>query len=361
MDDIVLEDSTLSMGERAPGIVFDKETKVKIYEALVDIGVKWIEIGTPSLCHYERKSLEVIKDMAQSDKVVVLPCCQGTLEDIKDAISLGFKTIHIHVPEDFKNAERSPNWMFEQVKDLVSYSKDNDVFVSISAPDIARTDSSLLVDFSCFVEENGADRLRLSDSTGKLLPAQFKSIVENIKNKTDIDLQSDARNDFGLAVANTLAAIEGGVKYIHVTINGIGERAGATEFSQIVMIIHRLLKQDIGIELQKLTELSNLISKYTQVHPHPFSPVIGSKIFMYTSETFEPFPPEAVGGKREILLGKHSNKNTIRHKLQLHGIHEVPDNSLISYLRELREKLCMEGYDAHQIDRFLLDLHNKTN
>lgn len=347
---IILEDTTLRDGEQAPGVAFTKDAKIEIYRALVDIGVKWIEVGVPAIGGVELESVKTINEMAHSEGIIASAYSRGTMEDIEFAISLGFKAIHFGVPTAFKDSKYTPDWMIRQAEDLVKFSKDKDVFVSISAIDVGRAEESFLNEYACRVEASGADRLRLSDTTGRLMPEQYKAIFERIKNVCTIDLQCHAHNDFGFALANTISALEGGAKYFHVTVNGLGERAGMPDFSQVVLALHRFYQIDLGIELEKLTELSRLVEKYSKMSVCPYSPVIGSKIFTYESEMFEPFPPESVGGKREIVLGKHSNKNTIQHKLEALGIYDISDEILGLCLSEIREM---------SVNSNLLDLDNE--
>lgn len=353
--DIVLEDTTLRDGEQAAGIAFNKEAKVEIYKALVDAGVRWLEVGFPAMGGIELKTIKILKDMAHSDNVVALAYSKGTLDDVGFSLSLGFKAIHFGVPTTFKDAKYTPNWMLTQAKELIKFAKDKDAFVSISAVDIGRVGASFLQDYACTVQEAGADRLRLSDTTGRLLPQQYRDLVESVKKVSTIELQCHAHNDFGFAVANTIAALEAGVKYFHVTVNGIGERAGMPDFAQVVLVLKKFYEIDLGINLEKLTELARVVAKHTNISLYPWHPIVGPRLFTYEDEMFEPFSPELVGGERKIVLGKHSSKNTVRHKLDLLGIENVKDEMLVSCLAEIQEKSMDQS--SIILDKELLNIY----
>lgn len=359
-NNIILEDTTLCSGEQAPGVAYSKDTKVEIYKALVEIGVKWIEVGIPALGGSELDSVRMINDMAHAEGVVALAYSKGIMEDVKSSLSLGINAIHLGLPTASKSLKYEPNWIMTQTKELVKFVKDKDVFVSISAMDISRTELSFLQDYACMVQEAGADRLRLPDSTGRLMPDKYKSIVEAVKKVTTIDIQCHAPNDYGFALANTLAALEGGARYFNVTVNGLGERAGMTDFAQAALALYRFYELDLGIDLGKLTSLSRLVENHTKIPVCTYSPVIGAKIFTYESEMFEPFSPELVGGRREIVLGKHSSKNTIKHKLELLGIHEVSDHILDSCLSGIQEKVVKNDYKALDLNKELLEIYNRV-
>jgi homocitrate synthase NifV len=368
-NDIILEDTTLRDGEQAAGVAFSKEAKIDIYKALIEAGVKWLEIGIPAMGGTELETIKTIKEMADSDGVVALAWNRGILEDISYSISLGFKAIHIGLPtsnihlKDSINKDRK--WLLNKAQELIKFAKDKDVFVSISAEDVGRTEVSFLQEYACIVQEAGADRLRLSDTIGILNPERYQNIINNVKKVSTIDLQCHAHNDFGLAVANTIAALEAGVKYFHVTVNGFGERAGMPDFAQVVLVLNKFYKIDLGINLEKLTNLAKLVAKYTKTPLYPWQPIVGSNVFAHesgihakgtikNSETFEPFSPELVGGKRKIILGKHSGKNAIKFRLeQLEK--EVNEDLLAECLTKVREKSMHQGSSIS--DNELLDIY----
>ncbi len=350
--DLILEDTTLRDGEQAPGIAFNKEAKIKIYTALVSAGVKWLEVGIPAMGGEELEAVQVLREKGENDGVITIAWNRGIKEDVKQSIDLGFKAIHIGLPTSNIHLENSINknkkWLLKQATDLIKFAKDREVFVSISAEDVGRTEIPFLQEYAVAVTEAGANRLRLSDTVGILTPEKYVNIIELVKKVTKIDLQCHAHNDFGLAVSNTVAAINAGVRYFHVTINGIGERAGMPDLSQVTMLLLNLYGIDLGIKTDKLIELSELVAFYTKTSLYPWHPIVGKNIFAHESgihangtikcgETFEPFSPDLINAKREIIIGKHSGRNAIKYVLECAGI-SVEDSKLSDCLDKVRSK-----------------------
>lgn len=348
-NDIILEDTTLRDGEQAPGVAFSEETKVQIFDALVDSGVKWIEAGIPAM---GGQDVAAIKRMLERrDEVNLIGWNRGVLEDVKYTISLGFHAIHVGLPTSnihlAKSVSKDRNWLLSTAKDMVKYAKDQGCFVSISAEDIGRTEIGFLQEYAAEVYEAGADRLRLSDTIGILDPVGYAERVRAVSEASDIDPQMHCHNDFGLAVANTLAGLGAGGRYFHVTVNSVGERAGMPDFAQVVLALKQFHGVDLGIDLTKLAKLSRLVARACDQEIAPWQPVVGDNVFAHESgihtngmlkdsSTFEPFPPELVGGERKLVVGKHSGRAMIKHLLEGEDI--VVDDSLIDEcLIEVRE------------------------
>ncbi|NNJ04831.1 hypothetical protein HHX38_11890, partial [Streptomyces sp. PKU-MA01144] len=230
-NDLILEDTTLRDGEQTPGVALSAAKKVKVFNALVDAGVRWIEPGIPTMGGEEVKALKEM--LERRDEVTLIGWNRGVRGDVQKSIDLGFRAVHIGLPTSdnhLKNSVRRDRaWLLATAQDMVKMAKDQGCFVSISAEDIGRTELEFLKEYAVAVAEAGADRLRLSDTIGILSPGQYAERVRAITGVCDIDLQAHCHNDFGMAVANTLAAIEAGVRYFHVTVNGIGERAGMAD------------------------------------------------------------------------------------------------------------------------------------
>ncbi len=347
---IILEDTTLRDGEQSPGIVFDKKTKIKIFDLLVNIGVKWIESGIPIIKGDEVKAIKYM--LERKNEINIIGWNRGILEDIKYSISLGFKHIHIGLPTSNIHLKYSINknkkWLIKTVDYLIKFCKDKDLFVSVSAEDIGRTNTNLLKKYAIAVEKAGADRLRLSDTIGILDYEQYGKKIKEIKKISNIDLQCHCHNDFGLAVANTIAGLKSGAKYFHVCINGIGERAGMPDISQLVMILKEIYKINLNINTKKLIYTSKKIAKYTNTKIYPWLPIIGSNIFKHESgihinglinntNTFEPFNPKIINKKRKFIIGKHSGRSTIKYFLKKKGI-KTQKNILKKCLQLIKKK-----------------------
>ncbi|GGV71555.1 hypothetical protein M3765_04580 [Streptomyces thermoviolaceus] len=362
-DDLILEDTTLRDGEQTPGVALSAEKKVKIFNALVDAGVRWIEPGIPTMGGEEVRALKQM--LERRDEVTLIGWNRGVRSDIQRSIDLGFKAVHIGLPTSdnhLKNSvRRDRTWLLSTAQDMVKTAKDQGCFVSISAEDIGRTEPGFLQEYAVAVAEAGADRLRLSDTIGILSPSQYAERVRAIASVSDIDLQAHCHNDFGLAVANTLAAIEAGVRYFHVTVNGIGERAGMADLAQVVMSLRQWHGVDLGIDVSQLTALSRLVAQACGFPTSPWQPVVGPNVFAHESgihttgmlrdtSTFEPFPPDLVGGERKLLVGKHSGRGVIAHALGEDGA-DLDSDALDELLQQVRAEAIATGgtVPAHRL------------
>lgn len=355
-NDIILEDTTLRDGEQAPGIAFSMEQKLEIHDALVDLGVRWIEVGIPAMGGTELKTLKALLERDSPARLVAWN--RGNRKEISLSLSLGFTAVHIGLPTSPIHLKYSVGkdikWLFSTAQELVREAKDHGAFVSISAEDVGRSELSVLEDYAGHVHEAGADRLRMSDTIGMLTPASYARRIEAVSRVCSIDIQCHAHNDFGLAVANTLAGLEAGARYFHVTVNGIGERAGMPDLAQVAVSLKCLYDYDLGLAYDKLWALARKVSQITGHPLPPCYPVVGNNVFSHESgihalgmlnnaKTFEPFPPELVGGQRQIVIGKHSGRAALEHALTIQGIEVPPDQDMTLCLAQVREHAIIHG------------------
>jgi isopropylmalate/homocitrate/citramalate synthase len=354
-DDIILEDTTLRDGEQAPGIAWSKETKLKVLAELISAGVKWIEVGIPKMGGEELDFVREARDHAGDARLVAWN--RGVMEDVKQSLDLGYDAVHIGLPTSdihlSTSVNKSRDWVAQRARDLISYAKDRGAFVSISAEDVGRTDPGFLRDYAGIVGDAGADRLRLSDTIGILTPEAYAEKVGIAVNATRAAVQTHCHNDFGLAVANTLAGLRAGARFFHVCVNGMGERAGMPDLAQTVMALKLLYDRDVGVQTELLTKLSSLVADATSAPVEPWKPVVGYNVFAHESgihsngvlrdsRSFEPIPPEAVGGQRRIVIGKHSGRAAIVHALEGVG-QEFDEDLMLPLLARVREESIRIG------------------
>lgn len=363
-EDLVLEDTTLRDGEQAPGVAFDQATKTRILDGLIAAGVTSVEVGIPAMGGAELDFLKSV--VGRQDEARLIPWNRGVREDVAASLDLGFRAVHIGLPASdahlTSSVGKSREWLLRTARDLVGYAKDRGAFVSVSAEDLARTDPDFLIEYAHTVDDAGADRLRLSDTVGMLGPDGYGERVGAIARNCGIDLQCHAHNDFGLGTANTLAGIAAGARYFHVTINGVGERAGMADIAQMVATMKYLYGVDLGIDIAKLVDLSAVVADATHHRPCPWQPIVGENVFAHESgihvnamlkdsRTFEPFPPHEIGRQSRYVLGKHSGRALVRQLLSEHGL-AGGDPVEAACLRRVREIASRQG-GAVGIDQFL--------
>lgn len=360
--DVVLEDTTLRDGEQAPGVAFSVDQKLQIFSALIEAGVCWIEAGIPVMAGDEVKALTQM--LERRDEVRLIGWNRGVRDDIERTIDMGFDAVHIGLPTSKVHLKESlgkgHTWLIDAATDLVKYAKDRDCFVSISAEDVGRTEIGVLQEYAVAVHDAGADRLRLSDTIGILNPEGYAKRVRTVVEAAPIDPQCHCHNDYGLAVANTLAGLQSGARYFHVCVNGMGERAGMPDLAQMVMALQDFHDMDVGVDTTQLWSLARLVTGFSKAAMPPWQPVVGENVFSHESgihakavinkpSTFEPFPPERVGGQRRLVAGKHSGRAVIEYILSTQGVDADP-NLLPACLEAVRAESVHRGSSVPEHD-----------
>lgn len=223
--------------------------------------------------------------------------------------------------------------------DSIEFLKSHGVEVEFSAEDATRSDPAFLEEIYSAAVDAGADILDIPDTVGIAKPEFIRDIVSRVVSISRGRIVSvHCHNDFGLATANSIAGVLAGARQVHVTINGIGERAGNASLEEVVMALKILYGYEIGINTEKLVEVSRLVSKLTGVPVQPNKAIVGRNAFGHESgihthgvlrnpATYEPFPPELVGARRWLALGKHAGSHGIRAKLVEMG-YEVSEDQL---------------------------------
>jgi homocitrate synthase NifV len=329
----LLEDTTLREGEQSPGVAFTVEEKVTIARLLTDIGVRALEVGTPAMGGPEEVAIRAL--VAAGLDVRLIGWNRGRRSDLEASFACGLGAVHIGLPSSddhiVNKFGKSRAWVIEVMQELVAYAKGHGAWVSVSAEDVGRANLEFLVQYARAVEAAGADRMRLSDTVGVLDPFRAAELFRLLSSEVRIPLQAHMHNDFGLATANTLAAVRGGARHLHVTVNGLGERAGIASLDEVVMGAARHLGLDLGVRTEGLCELAAYVARASG-RPIPANkPITGGSVFEHESgihvdgvlkvpESFEPFPPERVGGLRRVVIGKHSGSAAVQHVLRGEGI-----------------------------------------
>ncbi|RLI29875.1 MAG: homoaconitate hydratase [Candidatus Hecatellales archaeon] len=256
-----------------------------------------------------------------------------------DAIAISLATSPIHL-----KYKLNISWQeaLSRIRETVKKAKSLGLYISVTAEDGSRTPYKMLKEYAETVLEVGADRLRLADTLGILTPDLAKRLVRRLVKEVGIAVEIHAHNDLGLAVANTLAAIEGGAEWASVTVNGIGERAGNAALEPVVVALKVIYNKHVGVELSRLYELSKTVERLSGIPIGHFAPICGENVFRHSSGihvhgllknpyTYQPIAPEEVGRRAVFVFDKYSGKALIKHKLNEFGI-EIPEE-LIDRLR----------------------------
>ncbi|HYA78542.1 MAG TPA: 2-isopropylmalate synthase, partial [Verrucomicrobiae bacterium] len=220
-------DTTLRDGEQTPGVSLVPESKLRIAQRLDELGVDFIEAGFAAVSPGEMKAVNLIA--TQGLKAKVSSAARGTKNDIDAVLKSNASTISLIVPTSDLHIEVKLHKTREQIlqttDDCVRYAKDHGLIVEFLAEDATRSDFDYLNKVFLKATDAGADRVVVCDTVGILTPERSADLFSKLKNKIKVPVGVHCHNDFGMAVANSVAALSAGAEEVHATINGLGERA----------------------------------------------------------------------------------------------------------------------------------------
>ncbi|NQE45085.1 2-isopropylmalate synthase 2 [ANME-1 cluster archaeon GoMg2] len=330
---IGIVDTTLRDGEQSAGVVFNREEKLHIAQMLDAIGVQEIEAGIPAMGNDEQETIKAIIGLGL--KAEISTWNRVAIPDIKASAECGVKRVSIAVPVSDIHLKyilnKGKDWVLEETKKVIEYAKEEGLYVCVGVVDASRSAEDFLMQFARLVQDCGANRLRFDDTVGILDPFQTSEVINKLRTEIDIDIEIHCHNDFGMATANTLAAVRAGARYASVTVNGLGERAGNAALEEVVMALKHIAGTDLGFDTARFRVLSEYVAK-AALRAIPVSkPIVGGNIFAHESGvhvagilrnplTYEPFAPKYVGLEREIVIGKHSGSHAIRYVFEKRGI-----------------------------------------
>jgi 2-isopropylmalate synthase len=367
-DRVRIFDSTLRDGEQAPGIALDPDQKVAIAMQLARLGVDIIEAGFPISSPGDFRAVTRIAQEVQGPTIAAL--ARAHPEDVDRAweairhaadprIHVFLATSAIHMQHKLRMNEEE---VITTVKANVGRARDYTENVEYSPEDATRSDPDFVVAVCQAAVEAGATTVNIPDTVGYATPGDYgiliKRVVDEVKGaRDDVVVSTHCHNDLGLAVANSLAAVEAGARQVEGAINGIGERAGNTSIEEVVMALR--VRADaygvgVGVTTEEIYETSRLVSEQTG-YPVQFNKaVVGRNAFAHESgihqhgvlrerTTYEIMDPMAVGmGNSVIVIGKHSGRAAFKHSLDQLGI-EVTDVVFAASFARMKEVADRSG------------------
>ena len=359
---IIMFDTTLRDGEQSPGFSMNLTEKLRMAEALADLGVDVIEAGFPIASPGDFESVKLIAEhvrgpviagLARTGRADILRAAEAVAGAARPRIHVFLSTSPLHMKYKLK---MEPDTVLQLAIDSVTLARNYADDVEWSAEDGSRTEP----DFLCRCVEAairaGATTINIPDTVGYSLPEDmtriFTMLRERVPGADAVVLSTHCHNDLGLAVANTLAAVRAGARQIECTINGIGERAGNAALEEVVMAIrtrHDAAPYTNGVRTEHILRVSKLLSTVTGFDVQPNKAIVGRNAFAHESgihqdgvlknaATYEIMTPESVGWtKSTLVMGKHSGRAAFRDKLRALGYGEVGDNRLNEAFRRFKE------------------------
>ena len=326
-------DTTLRDGEQTPGVSLTIEEKLEIAKALDALGVDVIEAGFPIVSEGEFASVKAIRKLGLKSTVCALS--RVDKQDVDTLIAcdipyghLFIATSDLHLKYKLKISREEA---LEKAVSGIEYAMSHGIKVEFSAEDSTRTDRDFLGQMLRSVSQLGIERIDLPDTVGTSTPERYADMVRCARSLVKTPLCTHCHDDYGLAVANSLAGIMAGCDQSHVTINGLGERAGNASLEEFVMAAQRLYDFKTNINTKLLYSTSRLVTKATGIFVQPNKAVVGENAFGHESgihthgvltlpATYEPMEPELVGATRKIHAGKQSGSHGVAFELKNLGI-----------------------------------------
>ena len=320
-------DTTLRDGEQTPGVSLNTVEKFEIASRLSDIGVDVIEAGSAAASDGEREAIRRIADSGLNAEICTF--VRALHVDIDYAADCNVDSIHLVVPVSdlhiAKKMRKTRDEVVAMAMNAVEYAKGRGLIVELSGEDASRADQQFLRSIFSQGIEHGADRLCFCDTVGLLTPEKAAEFIPPIAKIAPLSIH--CHDDLGFALTNTMASLKSGASCAHVTVNGLGERAGNTPFEEVVMALEVLYGYPTRIHKEMIYPLSSLVSRHTGVPLAVNKAIVGEMAFTHESgihahgvirepSTYESVKPEQVGRKRRIVLGKHSGTASVEAALQ---------------------------------------------
>ncbi len=357
---IIVFDTTLRDGEQSPGAALNVQEKVEIARQLEKLGVDVIEAGFPASSPLQ---LEAVQRVSAESKVTVAALARAVENDItaawkavqqacKPRIHTFIGSSDIHIAGKFGSdrygatLQEKRQTVLQMAVNAVTFAKTFTPDIEFSAEDAGRTDQGFLAEIIEAVIAAGATTVNIPDTTGYTWPSEFgrkiADLRSRVKNIGSAIISVHCHNDLGLAVANTLSALEHGARQVECSMNGIGERAGNASLEEIVMALK--VRSDLhnfftSIVTEELYNTSRMVSTFTGIIIQPNKAIVGDNAFSHESgihqdgmlknrQTYEVMTPESVGvPQTSIVLGRHSGKHGLKSRLHTLG-YKLDDTEL---------------------------------
>jgi len=347
---VQLHDATLRDGEQTPGVVFSVADKVAIAEKLSEIGVERIEAGMPAVSDQDFQAIKEITRLNLPSRIFTF--ARAMRADIDKSLECGAHGVIVEVPIGYPKLQWQFKWTWEDVLrksvDVVNYAKSRGLYVVYFPYDTTRAREEDLTNLlTRMMQDAPPDSIGIVDTMGCVLPEAMKYMVRLVKRLTSLPVEAHTHNDFGMAVATELAAVEAGAEVVHSCANGLGERTGNAALEELIVALHVLYGYETHYRLDKLPELGELASRLSGLPIAVNKPILGARNFtresgigvdLVVKEPLAMFGthPSLTGRAGDIVLGKKSGKASITYTLEQMGL-TADDDAVAEMLKMVKD------------------------
>jgi len=366
---IKIHDVTLRDGEQQTAVVFRREEKVAIAKQLDALGVHRIEAGMPAVSEQDKGAISDIAALGLKAEVLAFARCIP--EEIKVVKACGCKGVVVEIPASDHMIKNAYGWTVDRAMkssiDTTLAAKEAGLYTVFFTIDATRTELSRFLDIVDQVATEGhMDALTMADTVGGCTPEAISYAVTKVIDRLKKPVEIHGHQDFGLGVANTIAALAAGASVAHTTVTGLGERAGNVPMEDVVMSLLCLYGIDVGLHTEKFCEVSRFVMDLARVTQAPNRPIVGEKLYEVESGIiagwirmarkdnpleFVPFAADLVGQKPvNIVLGKNSGPPSMEEWCEKLGV-TATDEERAAMLKQVKAK-SFEKKDLLTADEF---------
>ena len=343
-------DTTLREGEQTPGVSFKISQKIEIVKLLNRFGIDFIEVGHPIVSKDIYSFIEKVSNLNLDSKIIAHSrLLKADIDQIIDLnvpwIGLFFDISEDHLEKKYGlNEEKA----LEMIIDSISYAKRHKLNVRFTAEDASRTNFEVLVKVAKLIEKAGADRFSFADTVGVLHPSKVSSIFSRLATEIKIPIHGHFHNDFGLATANALQAVQSGATCVDVTVNGLGERCGISSLAEVVASLDELFNVKNSWNFKILNDISSYVGKISNITDNDTRPITGKNAFTHNAglhvssvikdgALYEPVNPKKFNRKRHHYIDKFSGKDALSYRLKRLNI-DLTEKELCELLFTIKSK-----------------------
>jgi homocitrate synthase NifV len=363
-----LVDTTLRDGEQAPGVYFSPQQRGEILWGLLQLGIQEIEGGIPASSDQAQKQftylLSILEEFHQtnhqrtresSPQPLLIAWNRMNQSDLEASLRAGATNLHISIPSSSlmisKKLSMTPSQVLDELDTLLTWVRPKAKDILLGAEDASRAEDSFILQLAQLGKTHGVRRIRFADTTGCMTPKKTAERCNNLCSLSALPFEFHGHNDFGLAMANSFAALEQGVEAVSCTLGGLGERAGNTPLEEMILSLELLENRSCGIgpeQYQHLTQLCRTIAQWTQIDICPRKPFLGKNVFTHESgihvdgllkdpNLYSYLDPSLLGTSHQIVPGVQSGKagmiwcaSILGYALQKNQVEKVRDQFISS-------------------------------